>query len=191
LFFEQMVFEASIMIRKNDEGELLLNITAVAAEVIPNFTRYNGGWIKRVTGVDETKTDGYSLIGDFTKTGLTWHQPGVYLDCSIGGSRKNQAYRYSLFILQPDGVGKYLGITETRLGRGGDWAPHFWDAVAAALQKIGAGTPGSGMFPSSNLRTLFELEEMAVMAQSKGFSSALDVIKKQIELLKNQQNEEE
>ena len=27
-------------------------------------TRYNGGWAKSVTGVDRTKTNGYSIVGE-------------------------------------------------------------------------------------------------------------------------------
>jgi hypothetical protein len=179
------------MIKKNEEGELLLNITAVASEVIPHFTRYNGGWIRRIDTVNEKMTTGYSLVGEFAREGLTWHKPGLYLDCSIGGSRKNQKYQYSLFILGQDGVAKYLDALEIRWGKGGDWAVCMWDAVYAALKEIEAGSPYPNRDTSTDLRTRFELEELAVIANEKGFDSALAIILKQIELLKNQQNEEE
>lgn len=179
------------MIKKNEEGELLLNITAVASEVIPHFTRYNGGWIKRIDTVNEKVTTGYSLVGEFARKGLTWHKPGLYLDCSIGGSRKNQKYQYSLFILGQDGVAKYHDAFQIRWGKGGDWAVCMWDAVYAALNEIEAGSPHPNWDTSTDLRTRFELEELAVIANEKGFNSALAIILKQIKLLKNQQNEEE
>ena len=28
-------------------------------------TRYNGGWAKTVTGLDKSRTNGYSILGDF------------------------------------------------------------------------------------------------------------------------------
>jgi hypothetical protein len=179
------------MIRKNDKGELLLNITAVASEVIPHFTRYNGGWIRRIDIVNEKMTTGYSLVSEIAGEGLTWHKPGLYLDCSIGGSRKNQKYQYSLFILGQDGVAKYHDALETWLGKGGDWAVCMRDAVYAALKEIGAESPHPNWDTSTDLRTRFELEELAVIANKKGFNSALAIILKQIKLLKNQQNEEE
>ena len=179
------------MIKKNEEGELLLNITAVASEVIPHFTRYNGGWIRRIDTVNEKMTTGYSLVGEFAGEGLTWHKPGLYLDCSIGGSRKNQKYQYSLFILGQDGVAKYHDALEIRWGKGGDWAVCMWDAVYAALKEIEAGSPHPNRDTSTDLRTRFELEELAAIAYERGFDSALVIIQKQIKLLKNQQNEEE
>lgn len=179
------------MIKKNEEGELFLNITAVASEVIPHFTRYNGGWIRRIDIVNEKMTTGYSLVSEFAGEGLTWHKPGLYLDCSIGGSRKNQKYQYSLFILGQDGVAKYHDALETWLGKGGDWAVCMWDAVYAALKEIEAGSSHPNRDTSTDLRTRFELEELAVIANKKGFNSALAIILKQIKLLKNQQNEEE
>ena len=179
------------MIKKNEEGELLLNITAVASEVIPHFTRYNGGWIRRIDTVNEKMTTGYSLVGEFAGEGLTWHKPGLYLDCSIGGSRKNQKYQYSLFILGQDGVAKYLDALEIRWGKGGDWAVCMWYAVYAALNEIEAGSLHPNRDTSTDLRTRFELEELDAIANKKGLNSALAIILKKIKLLKNQQNEEE
>jgi len=43
-------------------------------------------------------------VGEFCKSGLQWMSPGVYLDCSIGGSRKNQRYVYTVFALREDGA---------------------------------------------------------------------------------------
>jgi hypothetical protein len=178
------------MIRKNDKGELLLNITTVAEKVIPKFTRYNGGWIKQITGIDESKTNGYSLLGEFTPGRLVWNKPGLYLDCSIGGSRKNQEYKYSLFILQPDGTGKYLGVTEVRYERGGDWAPRLWDAITTALREFEEQYQSGDVSPSSTTQTRLELEELALVAKERGLDSALEFITKQIELLKNQKKDD-
>ena len=97
----------------------------------------------------------------------------------------------SLFILGQDGVAKYHDALETWLGKGGDWAVCMRDAVYAALKEIGAESPHPNWDTSTDLRTRFELEELAVIANKKGFNSALAIILKQIKLLKNQQNEEE
>lgn len=87
--------------------------------------RYNGGWTKTVTGLDKSKDNGYSLIGEFVKSEQLANQaPGLYVDCDIAGSRKNQAKQYQLFELKPDGTAQYLAYS-----RGFDWAVKLWPAI--------------------------------------------------------------
>lgn len=120
-------------IEKNDKGQLLLDPVALAKGVAgENFSRRNGGWVKNVVGLDKTKTNGYSLLGDFLNQGLQWLSPGLYLDCSIGGSRKNHQYWYTLFTLDSDGqVSKVAELNRyTR-----DWAVRLWPSVEEALRK--------------------------------------------------------
>lgn len=125
--------------KKNEVGQLLMDLEDVmaASGQIANYTRYNGGWIRHVTGLDTKKTDGYSILGDFVKDGIQWQDPGLYLDCSIGGSRKNQERWFTLFVLTPDGeiqkVGKWWKISGSS---GGTWAPHFWDEIEAQLARL-------------------------------------------------------
>ena len=73
---------------RNENGAYLLNPNEIAGEHVKKYTRYNGGWIKSVERLDKSKTNGYSLVGEFLKSGLQWMGPGFYLDCSKGGSRK-------------------------------------------------------------------------------------------------------
>jgi hypothetical protein len=124
---------------KNDKGQLLLNIEDVFCENInanlkpkeEGFTRYNGGWIKTVTGLDKSVTNGYSLRGNFAQARITWNSPGLYLDCSIGGSRKNQDNYYHLFILKTDGSISRVG---PEIKNGKDWAVQLWSYVEIVLK---------------------------------------------------------
>jgi len=123
---------------RNEKGAYLLNPAEVAGEHVAIYTRYNGGWIKSVESLDKSQTSGYSLVGKFLKSGLQWMGPGVYLDCSIGGSRKNQRYIYTVFVLRTDGsVVAYNDDAITVEGRGGDWAVRLWPVVERAFAAVG------------------------------------------------------
>lgn len=127
--------------KKNEAGQLLMDLEDVmaASGQIVNYTRYNGGWIRHVTGLNTKTTDGYSILGDFVKDGIQWADPGLYLDCSIGGSRKQQERWFTLFVLTPEGeiqkVGKWWKISGKS---GGTWAPHFWDEIELQLNALKA-----------------------------------------------------
>jgi len=124
-------------VERNESGAYLLDPNYVAYDHVKGFSRYNGGWIKRIDKIDKSKTNGYSLIGDFCKSGLQWMQPGIYLDCSKGGSRKNQNYIYTVFVLNEDGTVKAYndGAIEVE-GRGSDWAVRLWPVIEAAMAEI-------------------------------------------------------
>lgn len=91
-----------------------------------HFERYNGGWTKSVIGLNKEVTNGFSILGDFMpKDKKEWyHVNRLYLDCGIGGSRKNQTKYYSLFMVLADG--SYDVIAESK---GNDWATDLWDAI--------------------------------------------------------------
>lgn len=118
----------------DDQGRLLMNLSNAASEVLEKYSRYNGGWIKKVEGLNKSVTDGFSIVGDFAPKGLTWHTPGLYLDCSIDGSRKNQERFFTLFALKRDGSIQKRGPWRSMTGHtGGDWAPRFWPQIEEAL----------------------------------------------------------
>lgn len=95
-------------------------------------TRYNGGWCKTVVGLDKSKNNGYSILGDFVKAELLQMQkPGLYLDCDIDGSRKHPEKNYRLFRYDGEGV---TIITEIRNG-GADWAVRLWPSIESELEK--------------------------------------------------------
>jgi hypothetical protein len=76
---------------QNAAGAYLLDLRRVAEEYVDGFSRYNGGWIRKIDRIDKSKTNGYSLIGEFCRDGLQWMGPGVYLDCSRGAAGNTSA----------------------------------------------------------------------------------------------------
>jgi hypothetical protein len=91
-----------------------------------HFERYNGGWTKTVEGIDKGYTNGYSIIGEFTEgKRKDWYNTKLlYLDCGIGGSRKNQKKFYTLFTI--DENGNLNIVFETY---GSDWATDLWPYI--------------------------------------------------------------
>jgi hypothetical protein len=92
-------------------------------------SRYNGGWLKTVTGIDKTQTNGYSLIGKFVNLPANLTVPCLLLNCNIAGSRKNQAKRYQLFKL--DETGAVTLVKET--GDSKTWAVDLWEEIEQSL----------------------------------------------------------
>ena len=119
----------------NEKGQILADPEDLASEAAGDrFSRYNGGWVKRITGIDKSLTSGYSLLGDFKKGGKTWNTPGAYIDCSIDGSRKRQERRFTLFMLRKDGsVKKYGPEWKYQGSSGGDWAVEYWPSISEIL----------------------------------------------------------
>lgn len=110
-------------------------------------TRYNGGWIKEITGLDKSKNNGYSLIGSFKgKSGDTYEVGHLYLDCDIRGSRKNQFKHYKLFTIKSDGAVKEIAYQEDAR----DWAINLWDAVEQFLDSDEKDNPLE-VFPDEEL----------------------------------------
>lgn len=117
-------------IENNSKGQLLLDPIILAKKAAAdNFSRYNGGWVKSIIGLNKAKTDGYSLIGNFLKEGLQWLTPGLYLDCSKDGSRKHPTSTYTLFQLHSDGTVTALKTVEYSR----DWAVKLWSAIQKAM----------------------------------------------------------
>ena len=86
---EKIKIKQKIKIVEKIENRILVNIKEICKE-ISSSGFYNGGWTKIVQGLDKTKTNGYSLEGEFVKN-MVWideNTPIVF--CDIGGSRKNQ-----------------------------------------------------------------------------------------------------
>lgn len=97
------------------------------------WSRYNGGWMKKVTGLDKSKKNGFSLIGDFVDAGTTKndYEAGLYINCNIAGSRKNQEKIIQLLKLNDDGSLELLKEAEN-LGR--TWAVEFWELIETNLE---------------------------------------------------------
>jgi hypothetical protein len=98
-----------------------------------NITRYNGGWVKEITGLDKSKSNGYSLLGEFVdggKEGIIRCTIGkLYLDCDISGSRKNQEKYYTLFCVMLNEkkeltIKEIISKKETKT-----WAIDLWEYI--------------------------------------------------------------
>ena len=92
---------------------------------------YNGGWVKEVTGVDTSKSNGYCFEGDFVSganKGLVECGDGYYIVCSVEGSRKNQYKDVAMFQIAGDKVEKIIDWVT-----GNDWALKIRDRVAELL----------------------------------------------------------
>ena len=93
-------------------------------------TRYNGGWAKTVTGLDKSRTNGYSILGDFLDIDAPqyWKEGTVILDCDIHGSRKHHKKTYRLFQYQDGKLHLLTYVGDTK-----DWAVRLWPTIEEAL----------------------------------------------------------
>jgi len=93
-------------------------------------TRYNGGWAKTVRGLDKSKTNGYSILGDFVDIDAPqyWKNGTIILDCDIHGSRKHPEKTYRLFQYQDGKLHLLTYVGDTK-----DWAVRLWPAIEEAL----------------------------------------------------------
>jgi hypothetical protein len=128
---------------RNEKGQLLIVDLYKTLDAAPDVlgkddklhkhpSRYNGGWIKTVTGLDKTKMNGYSIEGEFVN-GPAWVTPGsIFVDCSKDGSRKNIREHHHLFRINDDGTATILSYAcESRT-----WAIEFWPAIEEALKAV-------------------------------------------------------
>ena len=82
------------------------------------ISRYNGGWAKTVKGLDKSRTNGYSILGDFVNidTPQYWKDGTIILDCDIYGSRKHPEKTYRLFKYQDGKLSLLSQVGDTK-----DW----------------------------------------------------------------------
>lgn len=90
--------------------------------------RANGGWLKTIEELDKSVTNGYSLVGDFVKSGdfEEEYSEGLYLDCNKENKKQTD---YRLFRFK-EGKIRLLDIVLD--GKRG-WAQELWDAVESEL----------------------------------------------------------
>jgi len=85
-------------------------------------------WIKTVEGLDETKTNGYSIEGYFVKKEIPkWVYPGSLLLLRIDGYDC-----YHLGVIKKES----FKIIKTVKSEGKKWAVEFWDTINDNLQRI-------------------------------------------------------
>lgn len=89
--------------------------------------RLNGGWLKTVEELDKSVKNGYSLVGDFVKSGdfEVEYSEGLYLDCNKEGTKSKPQQDYRLFRFK-DGKVRLLDMV---INGKQNWAPELWAAV--------------------------------------------------------------
>lgn len=114
--------------RKLTETDYMVDSNELANDF--DGDRYNGGWAKEITGLDKTKSNGYSLQGDFVAGGKSGNyrvtEGCLYLDCDIQGSRKNQRNEYTLFTIA---AGEIKILATINGDRTKTWAIDLWDTI--------------------------------------------------------------
>ena len=96
-----------------------------------DIDRYNGGWTKKIESLDKSKTNGYSLLGDFVNgtTHKNYYKKGsLFVDCDIEGSRSHHEKFYQLFYLNQNGDMELLAADKTA-----DYAVNFWEEIEKHL----------------------------------------------------------
>lgn len=128
---------------------------------------YNGGWVKAITAVDKGKSNGYCFAGGFISgavDGMVEVEDGLYITCSIAGSRKNQNKEYAVYQVSGDEVTQVLDWVDGR-----DWALKLRDKVAELLaEKVEpVELPADELALVEQLRALEPERLAAVMAALK------------------------
>lgn len=93
------------------------------------WDRTNKGWMKTIVGLDKTKKNGYSLIGDFVNAGTRKndYDAGLYLNCNKGEHIVYQLIK----VTEDEDVILLQELTDP--GRG--WAVEFWEKIDENLDE--------------------------------------------------------
>ena len=111
---------------------MLLNWCEEITNIDPSINfRSTGGWLKTVTGLDKSVLNGYSLVGEFVKSGdyKMEYSDGLYLDCNKTGKKSKPKQDFRLFRLKN---GKLTLIDQVYDGKK-NWAVEFWESVSEEL----------------------------------------------------------
>ncbi len=111
---------------------MILNWKEKITEIDPEIKfRNQGGWLKTVEELDKSVTNGYSLVGDFVKSGdfENEYPDGLYLDCNKEGSSKKPQIDYRLFKFENEKV----RLLDLVIDAQRNWALELWDAVEEKL----------------------------------------------------------
>ena len=97
-----------------------------------NF-RSTGGWLKNVSGLDKSVTNGYSIEGNFIKAGdYTEELPnGLYLDCNKEGKKSKPKSDYRLIRVNAGSLTLIDAVFDSKK----NWAVDLWDSIAEELDE--------------------------------------------------------
>lgn len=114
---------------------MILNWEKEIKEIDPDVKfRSEGGWLKTVEKLDKSVSNGYSLVGDFVKSGdfEENYSEGLYMDCNKEqGRRKKAQCDYRLFRL----ANGQLRLLDMIIDGESSWACEFWDTIEEELGK--------------------------------------------------------
>lgn len=132
---KELISEAKAELRSRENNQPKQELPRVLRQMYletvgDDISRYNGGWAKTVRGLDKSKTNGYSILGDFVDIDAPqyWKNGTIILDCDIHGSRKHPKKTYRLFRYEN---GKLSLLSQ--VGDNKDWAVKLWPAIEEAL----------------------------------------------------------
>lgn len=111
---------------------MLLNWYEELTNIDPSINfRYAGGWVKTITSLDKSVLNGYSLVGEFVKSGnyKEEYSNGLYLDCNKYGKKSKPKQDFRLLRLKN---GKLTLIDQVYDG-GKNWACELWDSISEEL----------------------------------------------------------
>ena len=131
---KELISEAKAELRSRENNQPKQELPRVLRQMYletvgDDISRYNGGWAKTVKGLDKSRTNGYSILGDFVDIDAPQYwKDGLILDCDIHGSRKHPEKTYRLFRYEN---GKLSLLSQ--VGDAKDWAVRLWPAIEEAL----------------------------------------------------------
>ena len=136
---KELISEAKAELRSRENNQpkqelprvlRLMYVETLGEDRDSTVTRYNGGWAKTVKGLDKSKTNGYSILGDFVDIDAPqyWKEGTIILDCDIYGSRKHPEKTYRLFQYQDGKLSLLSQVGDTK-----DWAVKLWPIIEEAL----------------------------------------------------------
>jgi len=136
---KELISEAKAELRSRENNQpkqelprvlRLMYVETLGEDRDSTVTRYNGGWAKTVKGLDKSKTNGYSILGDFVDIDAPqyWKEGTIILDCDIYGSRKHPEKTYRLFQYQDGKLHLLTFVGDTK-----DWAVKIWPVIEEAL----------------------------------------------------------
>lgn len=112
---------------------MILNWQKEITTIDPDMKfRSEGGWLKTIEKLDKNVSNGYSLVGDFVKSGdfEEDYTDGLYLDCNKEqGKKKKPQSDYRLFRL----ANGELRLLDMVIAGEGSWACEFWDTIDEEL----------------------------------------------------------
>jgi hypothetical protein len=83
--------------------------------------------VRRIEKIDETKNDGYSLLGTWDVDGLSPREPGVYV-IKVRGNFRSSKWDY--YVVRVTGAG--AEVLQTLEDARRDWAVRLWPTLKAA-----------------------------------------------------------